>query len=65
MNEVQSTAAGSAAMVDADHPAVLAMARTAIGGATNPRDRAVKLYPRMARLDDASWEQDVAGEARG
>ena len=22
-------------------------------------------YPRMARLDDASWEQDVAGEARG
>ncbi len=38
------TAAGPAAMVDADHPAVLALARAAIEGANNPRERAVKLY---------------------
>ena len=34
----------AAAMVDADHPAVVAMAHTAIGDATHPRDQAVKLY---------------------
>lgn len=39
-----SVTAKAAAMVDADHPAVLAMARAAIAGVTSPRERAVKLY---------------------
>lgn len=44
MNAVPQNAAGAAAMVDAGHPAVIAMAKDAVGAATNPRDQAVKLY---------------------
>jgi transglutaminase-like putative cysteine protease len=43
MNAVPQNAAEAAA-TDAGHPAVIAMANDAVGGATNPRDQAVKLY---------------------
>jgi transglutaminase-like putative cysteine protease len=44
MHSDSANSAFAAAMIDADHPAVLAMARVAIGDATNPRDQAVRLY---------------------
>lgn len=44
MTTVQSNVTSLNTMVDADHPAVIAMARAAIGDSTDVRDRAVKLY---------------------
>lgn len=40
--------------IDADHPAVIAYARAAAGGAADPRERAVRLY--LAVRDDVYYD---------
>lgn len=44
MNQESAASLQAAAMVDSDHPAVIAFARAATEGAAGERERAVKLY---------------------
>ena len=58
MDDLASVSVRATAMVDSDHPDVIAMAKAAVAGATKPLERAVKLYYAVRdgiRYDPYRW----------